>query len=272
MTRGRQDEPMDVTSLAYRTDIAVLEASGSTVTDLGTHLLVTTPDNPTYHWGNFLLLKNLPLPGGAREVMGAYDTWFRDNRFRAIGVDTTVDVDVTEFERAGMDKDVSHVMTAERLVAPERPFTGGGIRPITSDEWGKWVDLDLAVYGTQDRRYTRTYAEGRARQEQRLVEAGLGYRWGVFVDGRLAATAGLYAVGDGVYRFQSVMTHPRRRKQGIASTLIHRMGEWAHAQGARQLVMVADPEGPAYGCYSRLGLVTAEVAVELHQTLEGEIA
>ncbi|MFC6152978.1 GNAT family N-acetyltransferase [Nocardioides yefusunii] len=262
---------MDVTSLAWRTDIAVLEASGSTVRDCGTHLLVTTPDNPTYHWGNFLLLKNLPLAGGAREVMGAYDTWFRTNRFRAIGIDSTTDLDTVEFEQAGMDKDVSHVMTAARLVAPERRFVGGGIRPITSDEWKKWVDLELSVYA-DDARYTRTYVEGRARQEQRLVEAGRGYRWGVFVDGRLAASAGLYDVGDGVFRFQSVATHGRRRKQGIASTLIHRMGEWAAARGARQLVMVADPEGPAFGCYSRLGLETVEVAVELHQALEGAIA
>lgn len=263
---------MDVSSLAWRTDLAILEASGSAVTDCGTHLLVTTADNPTYHWGNFMLLKDLPIAGGAREVMGAFDTWFRTNRHRSIGVDVTTDVDLTEFEQAGMDKDVSHVMTAERLVAPERPFAAGGIRPLTSDEWSKWVDLDLAVYGVEDHRYTRDYVEARARQEQRLVAAGLGYRWGVFVDGRLAASAGLFHVGEGIYRFQSVVTHPRRRKQGIASTLIHRMGEWAHARGARQLVMVADPEGPAYGCYSRLGLSTVEVAVELDQSLPGEIA
>jgi GNAT superfamily N-acetyltransferase len=263
---------MDVTSLGWRTDIAILEASGSTVTDCGTHLLVTTADNPAYHWGNFLLLAQPPVAGGAREVMGAYDTWFRTNRYRSVGVDVTTDLDLTEFEQAGMDKDVSHVMTAERLVAPERRFAGGGVRPITSDEWGKWIDLELAVYGGDDRRYTRAYMEGRARQEQRLVANGLGYRWGVFVDGRLAASAGLYSVGDGVFRFQSVSTHARRRKQGIASTLLHRMGEWARAQGARQLVTVVDPEGPAYGCVSRLGFTTAEVAVELHQTLPGEIA
>lgn len=263
---------MDVSSLAWRTDIAILTASGSTVTDCGTHLLVTTPDNPLYHWGNFLLLKELPLAGGAREVMGAYDTWFRDSRFRSIGIDGDGDHDVVEFERADMDKDVSHVMTAERLVAPERPFVGGGIRPLTPDEWVKWVDLDLAVYASDDRRYTREYVEARARQEQRLVAAGLGYRWGVFVDGRLAASAGLFHVGDGVYRFQAVMTHPRRRRQGIASTLIHRMGEWAHARGARQLVMVADPDGPAFGTYARLGLVTTEKVTELHQSLPGEIA
>ena len=273
---------MDVTSLAWRTDIAILAASGSTVTDCGTHLLVTTPDNPSYHWGNFLLLKHLPVPGGAREVMGAYDTWFRTNRYRAIGIDSSAAdehgvIDTSEFERAGMDTDVSHVMVAERLRAPARPFLGGGIRPLAFDEWDKWADLELAVYA-DDRRYTREYVRARARQEQRLVDAGLGQRWGVFVDGRLAASAAVYDTGNGVLRFQSVATHPRRRKQGIASTLLHRMTERAIADHVREgrevrgFVTVADPEGPAHGAFKRLGLATLETVTELNQNLPGQIA
>ena len=172
-----------------------------------------------------------------------------------------------------MTRNVSHVMTAGRLEAPQRPFVGGGIRPLTSDEWRKWVDLEIAANASEDVRWTRSYVEGRAREERKLVAAGLGYRWGVFVDGHLAASAGLYDVGGGVFRFQSVGTHPRRRKQGIASTLLHRMAERAVAlQGAQQLVVIADPEGPAYGLYRSLGLEAVEQTVELDQNLPGEIA
>ncbi|WP_158630561.1 GNAT family N-acetyltransferase [Nocardioides daphniae] len=134
------------------------------------------------------------------------------------------------------------------------------------------VDLDLAVFAPDDRNNQRPFVEGKARQEQRLVAAGLGERWGVFVDGRLAASVGLYDTGDGVFRFQSVATHPRRQGQGIASTLLHRMAERAVARGARQLVMVADPTGPAISLYRRLGLETTEVAIELYQSLPGQIA
>ena len=55
---------MDVTSLGFRTDLALLTASGSVVEDRGTHLVVRTPDNPTYYWGNFILLSEPPVPGG----------------------------------------------------------------------------------------------------------------------------------------------------------------------------------------------------------------
>lgn len=265
---------MEISSLAWRTDIAILEASGSTVTDCGTHLLVTTPDNPTFRWGNFMLLRQAPLPGGAREVMGAVDSWFRTARHRSIGIDSGVEVDLAEFEKAGMESVVAEVMTVERLVAPTRPNVDGGIRPLTSDEWEKWVDLEISGMGGDGRSSAvRNYLRARARAEQRLADAGLGRRWGVFVDGRLAASAGLYDTGDGTYRYRAVMTHPRRRGRGVASTLLHRMGEWALARpGAQRLVIVAEPGGPAIGLYRRLGFETVETVTELDQVLPGEIA
>lgn len=266
---------MDVTSIAWRTDLALLTASGSKVQDLGTHLLVTTPDNPEYHWGNFLLLRRPPLPGGAREAMGVFDSWFRDARYRAIAIDNqTIDggVETAEFEQAGMDRDVSEVLAAERLLPPARPNVEAGFRPLTSDEWAKWVDLDFSTYAGQDRRYTRSFVEGRARQEKRLVDAGLGRRWGAFVDGRLAASAAAYDTGRGIFRFQSVLTHPRRRRRGLSSTLLHLMTERALTEGASTFVTVADPAGPAIGVYRALGLRTVETVTELNQNLPGEIA
>ena len=65
---------MHVSSLGFRTDLALLTASGSIVEDRGTHLVVRSPDNPSYFWGNFILLAQPPVPGGEREVVGAFHT------------------------------------------------------------------------------------------------------------------------------------------------------------------------------------------------------
>jgi len=46
LTRPRTVPHMDIASLAFRTDLAMLEHSGSVVEDHGTHLVVRTPDNP----------------------------------------------------------------------------------------------------------------------------------------------------------------------------------------------------------------------------------
>src|SRR5262245_31223031 len=52
--------PMDIKGLGWRTDVALLEISGSVLEDRGDHLVVITPDNPTFWWGNFVLLAAPP--------------------------------------------------------------------------------------------------------------------------------------------------------------------------------------------------------------------
>ena len=56
---------MDIRSLGFRTDLRLLEMTGSVIEDRGTHLVVRTPANPTYFWGNFLLLRELPSPAAS---------------------------------------------------------------------------------------------------------------------------------------------------------------------------------------------------------------
>ena len=49
--------------LGWRTDLDVLTRSGSTITSGDGHLIVRTPANPGYYWGNFLCVTD---PGLAR--------------------------------------------------------------------------------------------------------------------------------------------------------------------------------------------------------------
>lgn len=41
---------MEVRSLGYRTDLALLRLGGSEFEDRGDHLVVRTPHNPTFWW------------------------------------------------------------------------------------------------------------------------------------------------------------------------------------------------------------------------------
>jgi hypothetical protein len=47
---------MRVTSLGYRTDLALRALEGGTETDRGDYLVVRNPALPDFWWGNFLLL------------------------------------------------------------------------------------------------------------------------------------------------------------------------------------------------------------------------
>jgi hypothetical protein len=51
-----------ITSLGFRTDVALRVLEGAKVTDRGDYLIIRTPDNPDFWWGNFLLLARLPGP------------------------------------------------------------------------------------------------------------------------------------------------------------------------------------------------------------------
>ena len=258
---------MNVSSLGFRTDLALLTASGSVVEDRGTHLVVRTPDNPTYYWGNFILLAGPPVPGGEREVVGAFNTEFPEARHVSIGIDTP---DLTPearaaFEAAGLVVDVASVLTASELQPPRE--VEAEVRELVGDEdWEARARLSQQLYPQTSEESFMRFARQKNAQERRLVDAGRGTRFGAFVDGVLASTAGIFVTEDGVARFQSVETHPDHRRKGLAAAVVHAAGQHALDQlGVRTLVIVADTDGDAIDIYRRLGFTDSERQLMMEQ-------
>ena len=251
---------MHPTSLGFRTDLALLTASGSTVEDRGTHLVVRTPANPTYYWGNFLLLAEAPFPGGEREVVGAFHTEFPEARHVSIGIDAP---DLSPearaaFEAAGLVVDVASVLTASSLRPPRE--VDGEVRALESEaDWESRARLSAAIEERDDEETHLRFARGRNVQEQSLVADGRGTRFGVFVDNEVVSTAAVFTTEPGVARFQSVETHSDHRRKGLAAAAVHAAGRHALEHlGARTLVIVADDDGEAIGIYRRLGFADTE--------------
>lgn len=251
---------MNVTSLGFRTDLALLVASGSLVEDRGTHLVVRTPDNPTYYWGNFLLLAAPPIPGGEREVVGAFRTEFPLAEHVSIGIDTAdlPGVSRAGFEAAGLTIDVAAVLTASQLVEPRA--VDAEVRALDSEaDWESRAQLSLAIEERPDVDSHLRFARGRNVQEQSLVAAGRGGRFGAFVAGECVSTAAVFTTEDGVARFQSVETHPDHRRRGLAAATVHAAGRYALDHlGARTLVIVAEDDGDAMRIYRGLGFEATE--------------
>ncbi len=251
---------MDIGSLAFRTDLAMLEHSGSLVEDLGDHLVVRTPDNPTYWWGNFLLLPGPPGdPDRARAWLEVFEAEFPGARHRAFGVDGTAGGrdDLAPFAEIGMDLEASSVMTATAVHEPPRPNADATYRPLESDaDWHQQVELARAG---EDVGYDLPFVTAQAAAQRRLVDAGYGAWWGAFEGDRLLASMGLFTASPGLARFQSVKTHPDARGRGLAGTLVHRVGRYGFDElGAHTLVMVADPEYLAIGVYRSVGFADTE--------------
>lgn len=81
---------------------------------------------------------------------------------------------------------------------------------------------------------------------------------GLRIDGRLAALA-YGAVSDGLLCYESVITDPTRRREGLAWRVIAAIAAWAHDQGARGVCLQVEAANmPARALYDRFGL-TAEL-------------
>jgi ribosomal protein S18 acetylase RimI-like enzyme len=251
---------MEIASLAFRTDLAMLEHSGSTVEDRGTHLVVRTPDNPAFWWGNFLLLAETPADEETAEGwLREFEREFPEARHRTFGVDGTdgTVADLAPFTALGMEPDASTVMTADEVHPPPRPHTDATYRPLASD--GDWVQQIELTRAGEDIGYDLPFVTAKTRAERRLVDAGYGAWWGAFEGDRLLASMGLFTASEGLARFQSVKTHPDARGRGLAGTLVHRVSRYGFEElGARTLVMVADPDYLAIRIYRSVGFADTE--------------
>ncbi len=157
---------MDISSLAFRTDLAMLEHSGSLVEDRGTHLVVRTPDNPSYWWGNFLLLATAPAdtPTRPQAWLATFEAEFPEARHRTFGVDGRDGGrdDLAPFTELGFEPDVSSVMTATAVHEPPRPNTDATYRPL--DERRRLAAADRAGPGRRGSREPQSRVRHRPRR------------------------------------------------------------------------------------------------------------
>jgi ribosomal protein S18 acetylase RimI-like enzyme len=264
---------MDVTSLGFLTDLMILRMGGSEVTDRGTHLVVRTPANPGYWWGNFVLFPE-PLPGGGGRWCDVFAAEFPDAGHLALGADGVRGAvgDAERWARLGMDVAVSTVLAAGRLVPAHRePPPGAVLRPLAGDgDWAQARALRLACEGSPEDAAHLRFVEAKQASYRALCEAGRGAWFGAFVDGALRAGAGVFSDGSGTARFQNVETDPRFRRRGLAGAVLREAAAFARAElSATTLVIVADPAYHAIRLYRGLGFADAQSQTQLSRVAVG---
>jgi ribosomal protein S18 acetylase RimI-like enzyme len=264
---------VDVTSLAFRTDLALLTLAGSTVDDCGDHLVVRSPHNPSFWWGNFLLLDRVPPPEQVDAWLARFTAAFPDAGHRTFGfdgVDGRAD-DLAGFAEQGMEVEVSSVMTATAVHPPPRPNHDATYRAFASDDdWAQSVELGMACDADYEAVSHREFLTRRTESNRVLADGGHGQWFGAFVDGALVSQLGLVAASPGLARFQAVMTHPEHRGRGLAGTLVHHVSGYGFGElAAHTLVMVADPDYLAIRVYRAVGFSDTETQLQASRPPEG---
>lgn len=258
---------MEIRSLGLRTDVALLELGGSVVEDRDDHLVVRTPDNPTYWWGNFVLVGSVPEPGETSRWLERFAEAHPAATHTAIAFDTTTGrtEQLGGFADAGLTVETATVMTAGTVDEPAHPRRAAAYRALDGDEdWVQWVGLRVACRDErQSEAGTREYSDRQSEAYRRLVSDGHGQWFGAFENGRLLSSMGLFRASDGLARFQSVETHPDARRRGLAGTLVHHVSGFGLTElGAHTLVMVADPTYAAIRLYHSLGFTDSESVLQ----------
>jgi len=243
---------MRVKSLGFQTDLALRVLEGAEVTDRGDYLVVRSPGNPTFYWGNFLLLAGWPEPGTGDGWLARFAAEFPQAEHVALGVDAMREpAEISpEFLAAGLEFERATVLTCAAVQPPPHQNTDAEIRRLESDDdWEQSRDLGIRCYG-----YDGPYLDRRATARRRLTQSGRAAWFGAFTDGRLLSQLGVCEVGGGLARYQDVETDPAARRQGLAGTLVWRAGVYAaEAFGAGTLVIVADPAEGAIRIYRACG-------------------
>lgn len=245
---------MHVESSGLATDLALLELQGSVIRDRGDHLVIHTPDNPTFWWGNFMLLERavptaeIPrwtdrfeqeFPGAAHQAFGFADSRGDYSGWRERGFDVESDVTLT----------VTKVPTWMPMDEGEISIRHFAER----SDWRQAAELGASDVPIHDLESRLVFEERRAAAQKALVDDGRGAWFGAFIGERLVAKLGIVRLGTRA-RYQDVITHAGYRRRGIAARLVRVAGEWALTDPVvNELVIVAAQDGPAIGLYERLG-------------------
>jgi GNAT superfamily N-acetyltransferase len=253
---------MNLQSLGYRTDLIFSRFNGN-VTDRSDYLVIRTPSNPTFYWGNFVVFEGAPRQGDLTPWLETFRREVPDAKHIAIGWDSQQPGEIDGFISAGLTLEESIVMTAKTVHAPPKVNMDAVYRALETDEdYEQAIELGAACNDDHEPSGYRVFLERKFAAYKEMKDAGLGSWFGAFLDGRMVCGMGLFTDGattNRIARFQKVETHPDFRRQGLCGTLVHHVARYGlEKMNADTLVMVADPEYHAARIYESVGFTASE--------------
>lgn len=252
--------------LGWATDLAVLEHTGSLVDEYRDHLVVRTPGNPEFHWGNCIFVTDPGAVDDADRWVAAFHGAIPGANWIAIGLPHPP-TDARPWERHGLDLELDDVLATATMPRQTAAPVGYVIRGFEGEDWDQLVAREMAV-NEETTQYDAVaherFARVRVQSQRALVERRAALFVGAFFEGRLIAELGIVACGV-TARYQSVGTAPEHRSRGIASHLLGVAAVWAGARGCTRWVIVTEAANPAGRVYRRAGFELVAPSVQAYR-------
>jgi ribosomal protein S18 acetylase RimI-like enzyme len=243
---------------------------GAEIAERDDCIVLRTPSNPTYYWGNCLILRAAPRDADLAHWLARFTAEIAnpqpESRHLAFGVNArALDDELPAWRAAGVDEfDETAVLTLEPAdLLP--PVQARGVPDLELRALVLPDELELAVeaqVATRDESFEadgyRAYRQAAMQRMAQMQAAGTANWFGAMSGAVLAADCGL--VHDGhLGRFQHVGTQVAWRRRSLCRVLINHVCQHAfQSLGLQRLVMCADPHDVAIGIYRSVGFSEVE--------------
>lgn len=259
---------MKVESLAFQTELFFHRFTGL-VFEYDDFIVVKTPTNPTYFWGNLIYFKSAPtthsFPRWKSLFLDHFSTMNVNHMTFAWDTLSGECGEVRDFIADGFDLEKSTVLSTGNVVLPEKINPNLQVRPIvTEEEWKAVLENHVACRAEHfSEKPFRKFAEKKISDYRLMIKKQKGVWMGAFDGDQLAGDLGLFSENN-LGRFQNVGTHPDYRRQGVCSTLLYETSKMAlEKMRLHQLVIVADPFYHAQRIYESVGFTPQQTMVGL---------
>ena len=243
--------------LSWHTDLAVLRLSGSEIEERSDHLLVRTPANPYFYWGNFVLVTDRSGADDPSRWLETFEREFPDSRHRAIGL-LAEPRDAAAWKALDLELDHDDVLAATTCPQPT-PVPQGYLTRRLDDAaaWEQSTGLRISEFADASE-HEALYERHNTEARSAMAAKGDAAWFGAFEGDRLVAELGIVDCGEGVARYQAVVTGEDHRRQGLAGHLLGVAAAWAADRGAQRWVIVAEDGGDASRLYRARGFEPAD--------------
>ncbi len=239
----------------WATDVAVLRHSGSLVEDRGDHLVVRTPQNPDYHWGNCILVLDERAVGDADRWIEVFKAAHPEAGWVSVGLIREPD-DASAWTAQDVVIEGEDVLTSLQQPRAMPSADGYTVRRIAGDDWEQVVAAEVAdneLTGAYEPGLHERFARAQTDLRRRLSERDVAAFFGAFAaDGVLASNLGIVVCGA-TARYQAVGTDAGHRRRGLAGHLLGVAADWSAAKGCNRWVIITEAGNPAGRLYRSVG-------------------
>lgn len=248
--------------IAIETDLIFSRFNGQVI-EKQNYIVIRTPSNQGYHWGNYLVFQDAPSPGDETR----WPLIFREEFADLPGVQHILFTWATRSEGSavpafcelGYSLENSLALVASSVHRPQKYNNEVSVRPLASDaDWESAVQNQIMVNEKYEPNKFERFKRLQMANYRLMAEAGRGRWFGAFLNGKLVADLGVYFETE-VGRFQSVVTHPQYRRLGICGRLVFDAANLAFSEfKVKRVAMVADADYHAAKIYESVGFLPVE--------------